>query len=50
MRYVALLCAVNAPVKLPMADLRAVLADLGYTHIATYLQSGNAIFTHPGRR
>lgn len=29
--------------RLPMADLRALLEALGYSDIATYLQSGNAV-------
>ena len=49
MRYVALLRAVNLGKnrKLDMADLRALLASLGYHDVSTYLQSGNAIFTSP---
>ncbi|MFE7777166.1 DUF1697 domain-containing protein [Streptomyces sp. NPDC057445] len=31
--------------KVPMADLRAVLAELGHGDVRTYLQSGNAAFT-----
>jgi uncharacterized protein (DUF1697 family) len=31
--------------KIGMADLRALLADLGYTEVATLLQSGNAVLT-----
>lgn len=31
--------------KVPMADLRALLADLGYSDIKTLLNSGNAIVT-----
>ncbi len=27
-----------------MADLRAMLEGLGYAHVATYIQSGNAVF------
>lgn len=34
--------------KLPMAQLREVVAGLGHTEIATYIQSGNVVFT-PGR-
>jgi uncharacterized protein (DUF1697 family) len=30
--------------KLPMADLRALLEDLGFTGVQTVLQSGNAVF------
>lgn len=46
-RYAALLRAVNVGGrnKVPMADLRTALADLGYTDVATYVQSGNAVFT-----
>lgn len=29
--------------RLPMADLRAILESLGFTHVQTYVQSGNAI-------
>lgn len=47
MRYVLLLRAVNlGPTnKLPMADLRALLEDLGHAEVGTVLNSGNAIFT-----
>ena len=31
--------------KLPMADLKAILATLGVRNVATYIQSGNAVFT-----
>ena len=34
--------------RVAMADLRALLADLGYTDVRTLLQSGNAVFTVPG--
>lgn len=46
-RYAALLRGVNVGGrrKVPMADLRAVLAGLGHTEPATLLQSGNAVFT-----
>jgi len=30
--------------RIPMADLRAMLDDLGYTGVATLLNSGNAVF------
>lgn len=45
--HVALLRAVNVggATKLPMADLRAAMTSLGFTEVATYIQSGNAIFT-----
>jgi len=44
--FVALLRGINVgkAKRLPMADLRAVLADLGYTRVATLLNSGNAVF------
>ncbi len=35
--------------KLPMAQLREIVAGLGHTDIATYIQSGNLVFT-PGRQ
>ena len=45
MSCIALLRAVNVGgVKLPMADLRALLEGLGLTNVRTYLQSGNAVF------
>lgn len=46
-RIVALLRGINlgANRRVAMADLRALLADLGYTDIRTVLASGNAIFT-----
>jgi len=34
--------------RLPMADLRALLTNLGYTDVATYLQSGNAVCNAEG--
>src|SRR6266511_2905258 len=44
--YVALLRGVNlgARNKVSMADLRALVADLGHEDVATYVQSGNIIF------
>ncbi|HYK27458.1 MAG TPA: DUF1697 domain-containing protein [Streptosporangiaceae bacterium] len=47
MLYAALLRAINLPRhnKLTMADLRAVLAGLGYSDVVTHLQSGNAVFS-----
>lgn len=49
--YVVLLCAVNVggTGKLPMADLRRLLGDLGYRNVETYIQSGNAVFDAPGK-
>jgi uncharacterized protein (DUF1697 family) len=48
--YIVLLRAVNVggTGKLPMADFRALLADLGYRNVETYIQSGNAVFDAPG--
>lgn len=48
--FAALLRGVNVggSRKVPMAGLRAVLGDLGHTAVATYLQSGNAVFTTDG--
>jgi uncharacterized protein (DUF1697 family) len=51
MRYAALLRGINVGgnKKVAMAELRELLAGLGYTDITTYLQSGNAVFTSPQR-
>ena len=45
--YLALLRGINVSrnQRIAMADLRALLAGLGYTGISTYLQSGNALFS-----
>ena len=45
--YAALLRGINVGgnKKLPMAQLRTLLTGLGHTGVATYLQSGNAVFT-----
>ncbi|WP_298491835.1 DUF1697 domain-containing protein [uncultured Maritimibacter sp.] len=45
--WVCLLRGINvgSDRKLPMADLKAVLAKLGAEEIETYIQSGNAVFT-----
>lgn len=47
---VALLRGINVGTKnrLPMADLRSVMEELGYTDVATYIQSGNIVFDDPG--
>ncbi|WP_030421835.1 DUF1697 domain-containing protein [Streptomyces sp. NRRL F-5065] len=44
--YAALLRGVNVGGnrKVPMADLRALLTDLGHTDVRTHLQSGQAVF------
>lgn len=48
--YIALLRAVNLGGygKLPMADFRKLLEGLGFKHVETYIQSGNAVFDAPG--
>ncbi|MFI1830811.1 DUF1697 domain-containing protein [Streptomyces sp. NPDC020412] len=46
-RYAALLRGINVGGhrKVPMAELRSVIADLGHRDVVTHLQSGNAAFT-----
>ncbi len=48
--FVALLRAVNLPGygKLAMADFRKLLEGLGFKNVATYIQSGNAVFDAAG--
>jgi len=45
-RFVALLRGINVGgrAKLPMAELRALCAELGWTRVETYIQSGNVVF------
>jgi len=45
-KFVALLRGINVgkAKRVPMADLRVLLGELGYTGIATLLNSGNAVF------
>lgn len=45
--FVALLRAVNVggTGKLPMEDLRAMCAEAGFADVATYIASGNVVFT-----
>ncbi|MFN0058909.1 MAG: DUF1697 domain-containing protein [Planctomycetota bacterium] len=45
--FVALLRGVNVgkAKRVPMAELRALLGDLGYTGVSTLLNSGNAVFS-----
>jgi len=47
--FVALLRGVNVgkAKRVPMAELRALLSGLGYTGVATLLNSGNAVFHAP---
>ena len=50
-RFVALLRGINLGPshKVPMADLRALLTDdLGYSEVATLINSGNVVFTASG--
>lgn len=49
--FVALFRGINVgrAKRVPMAQLRAQLAALGYTDIATVLNSGNAVFAAPAR-
>jgi uncharacterized protein (DUF1697 family) len=46
-RYVALLRGINVTGhnKITMAELKQLFGTLGHTDVATYLQSGNVIFT-----
>ncbi len=48
--HIALLRGINVGTakRVPMADLRELMAGLGYTGVATLLNSGNVVFT--GRR
>ncbi|MFJ3616551.1 DUF1697 domain-containing protein [Streptomyces iakyrus] len=45
--YAALLRGINVggSRKVPMADLRTLLADLGHENVRTHLQSGQAVFS-----
>jgi uncharacterized protein (DUF1697 family) len=51
-RYVALLRGINvgAHKRVAMADLRSLLAGLGYDDVQTLLQSGNAVFSASAAR
>ena len=44
--YVALLRGINVGgrTKVPMAELRSVVEDLGFRDVQTYIQSGNVVF------
>jgi uncharacterized protein (DUF1697 family) len=46
MKYIALLRAVNVggTGKLPMAELKAMCRDAGFTQVETYIASGNVVF------
>ena len=45
--HVALLRGINVGGrnKVAMADLREIMASLGHTDVATYIQSGNVVFS-----
>ncbi len=45
-KYIALLRAVNVggTGKLPMADLKSICEDAGFTRVETYIASGNVVF------
>lgn len=51
-RYIAFLRAVNVggTGKLPMAELRAMCAELGFSGVKTYIASGNLLFTSKASR
>jgi uncharacterized protein (DUF1697 family) len=48
MRYVALLRGINVGGRnrVAMTDLRQIAESLGHTEVATYIQSGNLVFTN----
>jgi uncharacterized protein (DUF1697 family) len=47
---IALLRAVNVGGrKLPMAELRALCAEIGWEKVETYIQSGNVVFSASGK-
>jgi uncharacterized protein (DUF1697 family) len=50
-RYICLLRGVNLAGrnKVAMAALRELFEDLGFTQVATYIQSGNVVFTSVSR-
>jgi uncharacterized protein (DUF1697 family) len=50
-RYIALLRGVNVgrAKRIAMADLRQLIADLGYLDVRSVLNSGNVIFSGPDR-
>lgn len=47
--HVALLRGINlgGKNKVAMADLRAIVSELGHADVSTYIQSGNVLFTAP---
>jgi uncharacterized protein (DUF1697 family) len=50
-QHIAFLRAVNVGKRTtPMATLKAVTEDLGYTDVWTYINSGNVVFSASGKR
>lgn len=49
-RWIALLRGINVGGRntIPMAELRAACAELGWQHVQTYIQSGNVVFNASG--
>jgi uncharacterized protein (DUF1697 family) len=49
-RFVALLRGINVGgnTKVPMAELRALCGEIGLADVATYIQSGNVLFSASG--
>jgi uncharacterized protein (DUF1697 family) len=49
--YVAMLRGINVSgrKKIKMSDLHALFEGLGHTAVTTYIQSGNVVFTSPGK-
>ncbi len=49
--YVALIRGINVGTakRVAMAELRALVEDLGYQNVRTLLNSGNVVFTAPGK-
>jgi uncharacterized protein (DUF1697 family) len=49
--YIALLRGINVGghKTIPMSDLRALAAEIGWDHAQTYIQSGNLVFAASGR-
>ena len=49
-RMLALLRGINVGGRsLPMAELRSLCGEIGWTDVATYIQSGNLVFTTSGK-
>ncbi|MGZ3461259.1 MAG: DUF1697 domain-containing protein, partial [Archangium sp.] len=50
-RQIALIRGINVgrAKRVAMAELRALVEELGYTDVRTLLNSGNVVFTTPGR-